>query len=281
MKRTIIISVTILACLGVTAQDFNPCEFSINTGGGVSGFQTRTAEGSTQRGPAITCGTGYHVFFNPFWGIGTGVNLAFYSDGIAIDDYSKQQTAINELTFNAFDFRVVMTGYREKHQAVMATIPLMLQYQSAGNTAFYVAAGGKAGIPLSTKSKPEGSFTTTGYFPNVNVTYENLPEYGFVNSQPVSVDKSGIKLKTAMAASAETGVKWRLSKTVSLYTGVYADLGLNNILKRPAQSENANLVVYQTYTPSKFYYNNAVNSYAKQMKPFTAGITVRVAAGRP
>ena len=276
MKRTIIIIATLLTCLGAAAQNFYSSEYSFYIGGGVSGFRTNPTEGKAFQGGTVTAGIGYHYFFNPQWGIGTGANFAFYNDGISINDYHKQQAAINKETGSPFDFHVSMFGYKEKHRAVMVAIPLMLQYQSEGETAFYAAMGGKVGIPLSAKNSPEGVFTTSGYFPNVNVTYENLPEYGFVHNQPFPGDKTNLKLKTAFLATAEFGVKWLTAEKINVYTGVYADYGLNSTLK----SDGVNLVTYQTDAPAIFAYNSAAKAYAKQMKPFAIGIIVRIAVGK-
>jgi len=273
MKRTIIILLTILSCLGVTAQDFNRSEYSFNIGGGVSCFQTNPTDGKAFRNGTFTTGLGYHFFFHPQWGIGTGVNYAEYNDGISINDFNTQQEAVNIETGSVFDFHVSMTGYRERHQVVTINIPLMLQFQSKGKTAFYAALGGKTNILFSAVNRAEGVVTTKGYFPNVNVTYENLPEYGFVHNQPIPGHKTGIKLKTAFMTSAELGVKWRPVDKFILYTGVYADYGLNNILNSSA----TDLVVYQSNTPAILAYNPAVNIYARQMKPFAIGLTIRVA----
>jgi len=73
-------------------------------------------------------------------------------------------------------------------------------------------------------------------------------------------------------------MKWRLNEKTTLYSGVYIDYGLNDILeKEPAN--NTNLVVYQSNTPAQFAHNTATNSYAKKMAPFAGGITLRLAFG--
>ena len=82
----------------------------------------------------------------------------------------------------------------------------------------------------------------------------------------------------ALMASTELGVKWPLGETTSLYAGIYADYGFNNILKETAT--NKTLVAFQSGSPAQFAYNAAVNSYAKKMKPFAVGITLRFAFGK-
>ena len=277
MKKTFITLAVILTCLGTAAQDFSRSEFSINVGGGASSFQNDPTQGKDRWNWTGTAGLGYHFFFSPHWGIGTGANFVLYNGGISIDNYNQKQATTNVATGNAFDFLVSSSNYKESQQAMMVTIPLMLQYQGTSETAFYAALGGKVGIPVSAKSQPKGNFTTKGYFPNLNVTYENLPDYGFVTDQAFPEDKTDIRLKTAFMASAELGVKWSLSDKISLYTGIYADYTFNNILDKESVAGSTNLVVYQLGTPALFAYNTATNSYAKQMKPLAGGITLRLA----
>ena len=273
-----VIITAILLCSGAVAQDFSRSEFSIRMGGGASSFQTRPTEGKDFWNWTGVAGLGYHFFFNPHWGIGTGANFAVYNGGISIDNYSRRQDAVNKATGHPFDFLVKSSNYKEPQQAMMINIPLMLQYQGVGKTAFYAALGGKAGIPVSAKSQLKGNFSSGGFFPNLNVTYENLPEYGFVTDFPFPENKTDITLKTAFLASAELGVKWRLGKSASLYTGIYVDYGLNNLLDKEPTTDT-DLVIYQPDTPSQFAYNTAANLYVKQIAPVAGGITLRLAFG--
>ena len=268
----------ILLCSGAVAQDFSRSEFSVRIGGGASGFQTQPTEGKDFRSWTGTAGLGYHFFFNPHWGVGTGADFAVYNGGISIDNYSRRQDAINKITGNPFDFLVKSSNYKEPQQVMMVNIPLMLQYQGAGKTAFYAAMGGKAGIPVSAKSRLKGNFSSGGFFPNLNVTYEDIPEYGFVTDHPFPENKTDITLKTAFMASVELGVKWRLGKSASLYTGIYVDYGLNNLLDKEPTTDT-DLVIYQSDTPSQFAYNTAANLYVKQIAPVAGGITLRLAFG--
>ena len=206
-KKTIIIILAIMTYFGVTAQDFSRNEFSINVGGGASSLQTKPTEGNDLWSWTGAAGLGYRFFFSRHWGIGTGANFAIYNGGISIKNYNQAQTATNISTGSVFDFLVSSPNYKGTIQTMMVTIPLMLQYQGADKTAFYVALGGKVGIPVSAKEQPKGDITTKGYFPNINVTYEDLPEYGFVTNQPFPENKTNISLKTAFMVSAELGVK--------------------------------------------------------------------------
>ena len=281
MKKTIIILVISLTAMNMSAQEFDRTEITINAGGGVSGFQTQPTEGKSSQSWTATLGAGFHFFFNPQWGIGTGVNFAAYNGGMTIANYTTVQSTTNLVTGNALEFRVSTPNYREQHQAMMATVPLMLQFQSKGKTIIYAAVGGKAGFPFLAKSRSRGRITTTGYYPDLYVTYDDMPEYGFVTNQPFPKDKSDIELNTAFMASAEIGVKKLLVNKMNLYIGLFFDYGLNDILtKQTAAGGSDNIVVYQPNTPAIFAYNTAVNSYSAQMKPFAIGVTARLAVAK-
>jgi len=277
-KIASIMIAAILTCPSVAARDFIRHEFSVNMGGGLSGFQTRPTVGKDHWKSSCTIGLGYHYLFNPNWSIGTGTNFAVYNGKISIKNYHQQQAAANMATGNTFDFLVSSSKYKEMQRVMTITIPLMAQYQYQfeKKTAFYAALGFKAGIPVSAKSRSKGAFTTKGYYPNLNITYEDLPDYGFVNNQPFPNNKKHIELKTAFMASAECGMKWRLVGTTSLYAGIYADFGLNNMLDRKTVAKT-NLVVYQSNLPEKLVYNTAAELYARKMRPFAVGVTLRYA----
>jgi len=263
---------------GTAAQDFTRHEYSITVGGGASGFQTRPTIGRNNGGWTGTAGLGYHYFFNPSWSIGSGANFAMYKGGMSINGYNQRQVTINSETGNTFEFSISTSKYREKQNALMITIPLMGQflYQDAGPTAFYAALGAKVGIPLTAKSKSTGSFTTEGFFPNLDVTYKDLPDYGFVTNQSFPNKKTGVGLKTSFMLSAELGVKWSLGPMSSLYAGFYVDYGVNRVLDK-VNADNTNIVVYQTDRPEVFNFNTAASLYARKAAPFAGGVTVRLA----
>jgi len=181
-KIASIMIASILTCSMAAAQDFIRHEFSVNTGGGISGFQSRPTLGKDYWKSACTVGLGYHYLFNQQWSIGTGTNLAVYNGNISIKNYNQQQVATNTATDNTFNFLVSSSDYKETQRVMTITIPLMAQYQYPfeEKTAFYAALGFKMGIPVSAKSRSKGAFTTKGYYPNLNITYEDFPDYGLL-----------------------------------------------------------------------------------------------------
>ncbi|MCL2727699.1 MAG: OmpA family protein [Bacteroidales bacterium] len=169
----------LLATEGLFAQHRH--EFSIYSGGGFTtpDYKSPFSEQKFDLGGHF--GLGYHLFFSPKWGLGTGTELATYNTRFKIDSLKLLQ------------------------------IPLKLQFQTGKKRQFFMDAGGKVGIPL------KGSSQTT------------------------------------LFASAETGVKWRLSHNFALYTGAYLDYGLTQ------------------YTQNKF---------SSITTPVSAGVKLRLTLGK-
>ena len=276
MFKKIIISVffclfSVFFSLSAASQDTIRSEFSVNLGGGISGFAITSDDADNISGFTGTVGLHYTFFFTPRWGAGLGVNLSIHNSVISIDDYNREQSTFNVVTGNPFNFLVVSSDYRETYQAVMLTIPLMFQYRAG---LFYTALGGKACVPFSASSRQEGSFSTSGYFRNLNVTYENMPHLGFVNNSAFPDNKIDLSMKPFLMMSAELGFRWRLGDKTSLYTGIYGDLGF---LNRKSEVSEGNLVTYQPSTPSDLLHNAAINSHALALSPFSVGVMFRLA----
>ena len=249
-------------------------EFSINFGAGASSFQSNPVQGKDFIDWSGTFGFSNYFFFGSRLGAGFGINLVIYNGGITIDDYSSTQATTNTVTGNPFDFLVNSNFYRETHQAVLLSVPLMIKYRGSG---FYFAFGGKAGFPVFTSSRSEGRFSSRGYFPNLNVTFEDLPHLGFVSNKAFPNVDVDFDMKTVLILSVELGKRWRLGTKSSLYTGIYVDL---DVTKQPLAASDDNLVVYRPRNPANLVYNSAINTYAQQISPVSGGITLRLAFGR-
>jgi len=164
-------------------------------------------------------GVGYTYFFTPNWGFGSGLEKAFYSTKQEWKEYTKQPYVIDEIEFRSKAF-----GYKEEKIFTYLQIPLMLQYQSEK---FYAKAGTKIGIPSTGKIKTSAdSVKNSGYreFEDFEYTTQEFMGFGTFTNQKGEEDLS---LQTAVLLSAEAGMKWKIRKTLRLYTGLYFDYGLD------------------------------------------------------
>jgi outer membrane protein OmpA-like peptidoglycan-associated protein len=275
-------------------------EFSLYGGGGLSTLHYRVTAGDQKEGLGGHLGLGYHLFFNPKWGIGTGIEFARYNARFIADNFNTRYMIIDPES-NPFEFRSTLYDYKEKQHAGMLQIPLMLQYQSApvikARHQLYAAAGATIGIPVN-----GGKYTSTndgvmnsGYYEYENYEYTTQTFMGFgrfegkKGSGELFPRFQGTE-NIAFFASAEAGVKWQLKRAPwALYTGLYLDYGLNSI--REPQTEQP-FVAYNDASPADFEVNSAMNSqyaatpgaqpqaFTDKMVPIAAGIKIRIAFGK-
>lgn len=81
----------------------------------------------------------------------------------------------------------------------------------------------------------------SGYYPDTNLLIDDLPNYGF-GSLTNWDDKTKESLRTAVLLSIETGLAFKI-KEQTLYTGLYFDYGLGNMLPK---GTSENIVSYST-----------------------------------
>ncbi len=284
MKKIQLITITtILFCTLLNAQ--NRHEISLYGGGGLSTLNYKVSAGEQQPDFGGKAGLGWHVFFNPHWGLGTGAELAFYNAKYSLNSLTTRSMATDGA--ETFEFRNAIDNYSETQNAMMLQIPLMLQFQTGKTHQFFATAGAKVGFPLSaTYESSTETIRNSGYYSYEDYEYttQDFRGFGTFTGKEASGD---IDFKTAVFASAEIGMKWKLAERLYLYTGVYLDYGLNNIYKEanPAQP----FVEYNNDSPrdfavnsimkSEYTQNDVSQSFTSKVTPVAAGLTLRLSFG--
>jgi len=225
----------ILIILGILVQTTFANEFSIYGGAGLHTFMYDVKGSDKSQGFGGIFGLGYTYFFAPNWGIGTGLELSFYNAEYKLDAYTQEPyPTMDPSDGNPLVFLSTVNGFKEEQHAMLLQIPLMLQYQSNGkhDKTFYYAAGAKIGIPLSGSSEiSANSVTNVGErsYEDYRYTTQKFMGFGTFEGQK---NKKDLSTQTSVLLSTETGMKWKLSEDLRLYTGVYFDYGLNSITKK-------------------------------------------------
>jgi len=252
--------------------------------GGLSTLSYDLDKGDRKNGFGGGVGVGYTYFFNDRLGLLAGLEFSLYSAKAEMVDLSTNYTAV-DIEGESFDFRSKINGYTEKQNSYFLNIPVMLQYQFGTGNRFYIAGGGKIGIPVSSRYKIDGAtFINSGYYEFEDKELTSPEFLGFGNFKDRNT-KQDFDMKVSFMVSAEAGLSWSLSDKNKLYTGFYCDYGLNNTAKK-----NKNYFVeYNTEKPLDFHVNSIVNSnYAQKGKsyeftdkviPFAIGVKVRLAFG--
>lgn len=251
-------------------------EFSAFIGGGLS--HLKYSPGASSPTAGASAGLGYRYYLSSQWSIGSGAELQLYNSRINLNQLSGSSQA-RDAEGSAFEFRYNAANYRESQTAFYVAVPLNVQFESAASkTAWYINMGGKVACPVRARYQAElPELATTGYYPEWNVELAAPAFMGFGQWQNAGSGKKELKTKTALLLTAETGIK-RLGSRLA-YIGVYADYGLNNILKA---GERSAVIGYQTDTPAQFSYRSVTtslngdgNPWAEKLNLFSLGIKLR------
>ena len=262
----------ILIILGILVQTTFAHEFSIYGGGGLHTFMYDVKDDDKSHGVGGLFGLGYSYFFTSNWGVGTGLELAFYNAEYKLKNYSQQPYMTADYEGAPFEFQSQINDYSEEQNAMLLQIPLMLQYQSnkMHNKAFYYAAGAKIGIPLKgTNKSSAASVTNSGKYYYEDDTYPTQRFMGFGTFEGEK-SKKDLSMQTSVLLSTEAGMKWKLSESFRLYTGVYFDYGLNSITKR---NNSDRAVEYITLDEGGTF---ALNSLVEEAIPLAIGLKLKV-----
>jgi len=294
MKKIFILNL-LLIC-SIYAQDLH--EFSLHIGGGLSTLRYDPLIGEQSNGFDKEFGFGYAYFLSPWFGFATGLEFAFYSaefklkNRLVSDYYVKH---VNNGAIDSLRFRSRWDNYTEKQSAVMLQVPLMLQFQTG--IGYYVMAGVKGAISISGNSSGKGDLMNTGYLGGeidcdlyINDCI-GMPQGGGNTWDGLGLYKgkkteNQEKFKSALFVSMEMGKKWRFEDGLSLYTGVYFDYGLNNILKKKKIEDLSQMVEYNSKNPSDFATNGAFDSkweqkpYITKVMPMAIGIKIKLSLGQ-
>jgi len=266
-------------------------EISMYGGGGISTLFYQVTTGEYKFGYGGHAGLGYHFFFTPKWSLGTGAEVALYNASFNVKGLYTNYM-LTDLDGNDFEFRSMVNDYQERQSAMLLQIPLMLQFQTNKEDSkrqFFIAVGGKYGIPMNGLFRNTTSLTNAGYYEFENSLYDTQEFMGFGDYNGRKNNGSWDFEKTFFA-SFETGFKWKLNDNWSLYTGIYIDYGLNNIRKEQDVSTMPSFVEYNKAQPSDFSVNSIFESqhiysgnsqvFTDHITPMAAGIKLRLIFGK-
>jgi len=254
----------------------------------------------------------YSYFFNPHWGVTTGIGISHYSNtgklkgSLAEDKFYNLGMLVDNDWQEApkdFELRTRVTNLKEKQLSCLLEVPLMLSYQTFfGDSAkwgIYGSLGAKLQFPVSTKfriqSGAESEFNVSGQYDGIPTDMgspENppVPQHGYgtitnPNSTLSWDDKA--KLKMGVAAAVELGFLISFSQDVSMSIGGYIDYGILNMKKNANQKLFAAPSAYHPGADNNIgngiTYNGMLNSdVTGKIKPVSFGgkVAFRFKTGR-
>ncbi|MDR0228338.1 MAG: PorT family protein [Flavobacteriaceae bacterium] len=235
----------VAACL-LTSLSFSQ-ELSVQASGLFNSSGNKQLNSAqTNTGLGYQFGVGYRQYFSPSWSIGTEANYSsaqyYFSNKNLTGSY---QTTDSEQ--ESFVFRYKAKQYTEKLNTKYLNIPITLQYETKGQAVrFFIKTGVLYGIAIqnATSTSTLSQVSTSGYYPQYNAEITSPAFLGFGNFNSIQ-SKQDIALNNRWAWVLETGVKQFFSEKQSLYIGIYADLGLNNL-----NNQDNNNTEQINYTPT-------------------------------
>lgn len=268
-------------CIMTHAQEQEKHEISVYTASGLSSLQYNLSNGVCDHRMGGGLGLSYGFFFNDNWGVTAGGEMSFYYAKARMQPFSGGDYVQSE----NFTYNYDVINYHENHELIVISIPVMLQYQAPlllKEHDCYAAIGAKIGFPQRFRYKTSGAtYTTTGINHNDNSIIDSPESDGF-GTFSEKRNKSGIDYKTSYMLSAELGMKWALSRFFFLYTGVYCDYGLNDIIKGDT---GKSFVFYNQRTSSGISHHSILESsygqfgervsFTDKVTPIALGLKIR------
>ena len=148
-------------------------EFTPHLGVGMSSLGYDADVGERKNGVGLLFGVGYSYWFTRSVGVGTGLEIGMYNSHFSLKDGYFTESSATDIYGEDFLFRSRISGYDERHNSFMLQLPLMLRFQFGGDARkFYLAAGGKGAIPVSSKTKgSRADLVNSGYYEREDYEY--------------------------------------------------------------------------------------------------------------
>ena len=282
MKNTILVSfifsLSIFHCSLANAQHSN--YLGLGLGGGLGSPLHSAVHGDAALGLGFGAGLHYAHFFGRHFGLGLGVNYNRLH-GATTYDFTETTAGLTHASNPGVTYDLVTTydGWRERQMLGFLSVPLELLWRwELGERSWLVAGlGAQLELPLHGRyTADEGTYATTGYFPAIGHTVENLPQHGFGSyNADTEADIEG--LKPAVSLVADLGVRLPLGDRWGLYVGAYGTFGLTNMLDGASTDP---LLVLDPADPSQALYNGTfASAEVDGVRLLRAGVKVAIDFG--
>lgn len=265
-----ILGITVfLVSQGIAAQLYVGVQSGIgNIQSDITGTQS-----SNKLGGAIK--VGYIYSLNSHFGIGSGLEFSQYKQDVSLLQSSATLTNLEvDPTTSAFVYGVTTTMYKEKQTLHALQIPLFVQYTTNINKGvnFSFRAGAKYFLPVNYKIKATANTVNgTAYYPDVNLTISDLPEYGF--GEQNNYEASGeYKTKGILMSTFELGFTFDMGEKNALYLAMFLEKGYGSILNQNNDES------YIGYNPTSVSERKANGLYSTNknadIQPVAFGLTL-------
>lgn len=218
---------------------------------------------------------GYIYSLTNHIGIGTGIEFSQYKQDVFLSNSSATFSNYEvDLSTSAFEYRITTTSYKEKQTLHAIQIPLFLQYKKNINKGidFNFRAGAKYFLPVKYKIEATANNVNgTAYYPDVNLTIDDLPEYGFGGQSNYSATGE-YQTNGIVMSMFELGFTFDMGTKNALYVAMFLENGYGSILDQDKEES------YIGYNPTSVTDREANGLYSTdknaKIRPVAFGLTL-------
>jgi len=275
MRRIIIIIAILFTGGYLSAQEVSH-EFSVFGGGGLSALRYNPSVGKQSNRGGGEFGLGYtysrEMNSEAAWGVHTGIGIGFYGAKATIDNSDTRLVTeqLRDSEGDRFEMRTSLSGFAETQKTVMLNIPVMGKFDY---NQFFGMLGFKFGVPLSGKfSSDAATLSNHAWYPEYRNTLTSQTFAGFGEFKNYT-SKGSHDFGISVSLALEGGMKWSIGSNLLLYTGLYFDLGLNDV----ARNGNFHFVTYEAGVPANFSTNSVLSAFDEKVRFMAVGVKLRLA----
>ncbi|MBE0390346.1 outer membrane beta-barrel protein [Flavobacterium sp. PL002] len=268
IKKSLGIAILLIS-QGVVAQFYVGVQSGI---GNLQGEVKGTVSGD-RLGGAVKAG--YIYALTDHFGIGSGIEFSQYKQEVSL--LNEKAVVSNyevDAIGSAFIYNVTTSNYKEKQTLHALQIPLFVQFKTNINKGvdFNFRAGAKYFLPVSYKIKASAtSATGSAYYPDVNLTIDNLPEYGF-GMQDNYTASGEYNTKGVIMSSFELGFTFDTGAKSAIYAAMFLENGYGSILD---QDKDESYIGYNATTVADRKANGLYSSDKNvKINPVAFGLTL-------
>ena len=179
MKKQIIIILSIVISTVIHAQETGNY-LNINAGGGSHNLSCTLQNGTQSGKTGYTANIAYSHFFTTHWGVQTGIGVQSFTSTSTLN--LTESTPAIDSDGDIYIFKSDFKNWQENQQILFFDIPVTAQFKYRLNTkmGLLATAGAKISIPIHiTYKSTGGEIITSGYYPQWNIVFTDVPDQGF------------------------------------------------------------------------------------------------------
>lgn len=266
---TLLLATMLAAASGAAAQtDTTSSKHSLEVSviPSLSRLSYESADNSSKGAFALGLSLGYTYHLTERWGIGIGLRYQPFAATYQNRGYQSTSALLTEPNGNQYAITQTLDS-KEKQRVSYLMVPLTASYRYplTAKLALKAAAGAAYALNLSEKLEvASGTISRTAYFPNADLTIDNLPEQTLGTYTDYINMPSGKQLKNTIIGIGEIGAEYALNEQWLLSAGISATMG-GDIKKQ------SNPILQQNS-----YAGITASSYVGAVKPVSAGLSLGV-----